>query len=139
MRRVDGHQRQARLFSPRAARRPARHSAVLRLEELEVRLTPNITLTDAFLVDSQDHALAGPLLKRHPGRVAASESSACWHSSGNHSLGHADPSLGHVNPSLGYADLSVRQEERSGFPARLRHSRPQPAVPQRCRQLSAQD
>src|SRR5947209_5814733 len=41
----------------RRVHRSARSCAVLRLEQLEIRLTPTITLTNALLVDSHDHAL----------------------------------------------------------------------------------
>ncbi len=60
MRRADGLKRWAQRFSPHVSPRPAQCFAVPRLEELEVRLTPTITLTNAFLVDSHDHALTAP-------------------------------------------------------------------------------
>jgi murein DD-endopeptidase MepM/ murein hydrolase activator NlpD len=57
MRRTEELKRRAHRFSPWVSPRPARCFIVPRLEELEVRLTPNITLTNAFLVDLHDHPL----------------------------------------------------------------------------------
>jgi murein DD-endopeptidase MepM/ murein hydrolase activator NlpD len=53
-------QRFNRSSSPRSCRRRARRLTVLRLEQLEDRVTPTITLTNAFLVDSHDHAVTAP-------------------------------------------------------------------------------
>src|SRR5262249_52119049 len=45
---------------PRAPIQRAHRFMVPRLEQLESRVTPDITLTNAFLVDSHDHAVAAP-------------------------------------------------------------------------------
>ena len=57
MRRTEALKRQGQRLSSRASHRPARCFIVPRLEELEVRLTPSISLTNAFLVDVHDHPL----------------------------------------------------------------------------------